>query len=686
MFKFVEFIKKINVKKLLNSVWNALRSFLSIIFPFKTPKQEAQVFLSARHEITQLYEIIQKGQSASQLLREVEERATKHHSEDKVQACLILRELYKESINLPVFRLKADPGKVAHFQQLSTENANASDLSEESKKIIACMRVGGEPQWALARLQTLADTGCVATSFFAQKALSYIYRKGVRGLNFTLLPDLTLASTYSQRVISLWEKLREGFSKTLNKLTSSAKKGNQPDDALLKALADSGDQEAQFSYAQLIEKRQPELAVQYYRRAAERTKETLLDLKQEGYAPAVDFMIAAHIESKSGLQNNSEQLSSYRLTKILNDDHTSPSYHLARLINLTRRGDPGANLQYAWYCLKKNETTAENLERILTYVNKAQEGSSSWRSIESDLFEKVCLSLAKRYASLFRDEPSSKVEANAIAKKYIQAAIGCLQRIPVSSSRYEQAQREIAHYEQYVLENTEAAVEAAERSCVTNDDAWQTIRLALKNFWEKSVKDLPSECKKIVSEQIHPPFWDQVQAAPNICPNKDMTVHEIITKLVCLLYKIYQHAPHQHPRLAGVAAMSHKLQSLASRQLGVHHHYDPKLIALLDEKLPLHCKNSVFVAMAKHNNGSPVAGVIDKVEKNRVTVLQLLLWQLENNYNQAVVQGKEYNDVVSNTFIMFVQSVCQNYVHTIENNVFVKGISPAMSSPTYLRG
>lgn len=503
----------------LSNFFNSFKEkFQYLINPVNRYHFELNTLLAPRNEASQLYDLLNSGRSAAQLFTAFENMAesTKIPQEQSARAALLLGVLYRENISVPGFTLKKNVAKEAFYTEKAVKilGANAT-FSDNAKKYLACIMLGGEPQYAYQTLLLQAETGKnFALRAWSSKVLSYIYDSGCEQPNFKLPVNSNLAEKYRQKAVP---GIRL-FDLQLNKLTDKLIKTwfDRPRAfELVKEITTTQNEYAQYEYAKLLENKHanPDEFLTYYKNLAQKKPATALTFKTKGYMPAKKYLInAIDIEKFGAKDQEAEKLASHYRFDITMADKRNSLQNKARLIDNAKQGGRIANLQAALYGLKTQLMTIKQIE---SFYAKALRSREPLDENEQKMQEKICDALLKHYEDLFIQTPASfNFQIDDEARKYLDKIIFYLRQVPASSAKYEMAQYQMAHYQQFFLKQHQQAMASYNRVAESSKNNFESgiVYFGFRNFWETYKQQLSKDdCAKINKyENNKKPFYEQM--------------------------------------------------------------------------------------------------------------------------------------------------------------------------------
>lgn len=487
--------------------------------PLRRYNSELTHLLAAEEECRRLFVTLKNGKSAQELLNYFETMAVdeKRTADQRGKANLLLSLLYTTNIRIKCFTLLHDEAKAKSYREKAEQllgNKNCVITTNIQRNIHAIL-LGGESQYALYKLTEYATTkegGHLAT--FANKVLSYVYRKGLTKENFSIIPDQSIAKGYQQKAIVGLKQFEKELTSLVKKIAGS---WFFKDNALmlLNRAVTTGNKQVEYQYARELEKTggPAKTVLFYYSRAAQSTKETPLTFKTEGHLAANRRLFQTFESGDLEVKKDRGKSSHYRFKMALTDSTSIQNNHAKEIISQANKGDLVSRLQAGLYYLTGDFPDLDQAEVIFNEILPSLPRKIS--IYESQLFEKFCLKLGGKFEELFLATPSSyNFKLDAQAAEYLSKAVYYLGCLPKTSKKYDEIQFRIAHYQNYFQQDRNQASitfrKLSEKGDI--DCAYKSIECGFKEYWQSHQKSLsPEELKIIIAyEGQNKSFFDTV--------------------------------------------------------------------------------------------------------------------------------------------------------------------------------
>lgn len=534
-----EQIKNLPLTSRIRSALTSIRNKLTHFFnPLSHYESELDTILAPRNQVETLYKMIVKGRNSSDLISAFEEMAVKHKTAEKRgKANLLLSTLYKDGIVGSDFSLQKNSQKADLHWQLAVKELGPNPvLSEASKQFIECIKLGGEPQYAFKKLVSLSEENSDSSQkTWSSKVLSYLFRMGFKSKDFTVEPNADLAKKYRDQSHKALLGVQEKLNSLIQRASLTWFRKNRAF-GFIKKIADIGHKEAKFHYAEHLrsKKQTSEVYESYYRNAAEETEETPFDFESKGNIEAQKYLVTVSATKNPG---DDKRTSHYRLQIALESKDKLSKQCVRELLKKADEGVIISILHAALYYYQKNSISdCEN------YLSKASKKDIVMSDDEKKLFEELCFKLAEKYEGLFITLPASFTsELDETAKLYIGKIILYFQQIPTTSTKYQEAQYRIAHFQKYFLKDEIHAMGTFQKLSTRGDSAsaYSAVMLDFKAYWKRFCRQLSKEDRIFIARyrselknKAEPePFFDQIKSQTDSSPTYT-TSKELLEELL----------------------------------------------------------------------------------------------------------------------------------------------------------
>ncbi len=657
MLTIIEYLEDFQFYQQFNSLWAAFQEkFTNFLSPTKKSHSQIQAILNHHQEAQELYNAVLHGRCAAALLSELESLAKdeKAPKEKRGQACLVLSKLFQEDVAVENFKLAKNLDRAQSEGQLAVKLlGRKAKLSPQSRQSLEKLRAGGEPAFAFQRLHNIAKLDLSASACFAKKALSFIYEHGARNQSFIVWPDQQLAQSYLQRATSGFGEIKQVISAFLDKISKFFITPRTND--LLRGLAGIDDKAAQYRYAQILERerKNPKEFISWYQKAAQRSEDSPLALERKGYYPAMQYMVEAHDKERYGLK--SQEASHYRVQVLLSGEKDSED-GVANLRKQAAAGDSTSNLQLAWHSLENIPEQEAALQVAAGYIKVAEAGRKKWQEYQHQLYEELCLTVARAYESLHLGSGASESQTESLAK-----AIQYYQKIPPSSEYYSEVRFQIAHHQQYIMKDESGAINSLVES--GSDSTMSNVIRAINLAFNKYCKthnnlNLTAEQKVILeSHKAENIFWGTSDQIPSLNNEKPFA---ILTKIVNRLQLINEQ------RKSAKKSPLLNLVNLKKALDDYLKHGDK--ISITD--LPQTLQSAIRAKLTRSLRPNTEFFAKSATPDNRISlVLNAMLHLLEKFAEQTKnLPQNAYREIKANQYFDFVIQVCNDFVINVQQN------------------
>lgn len=397
---------------------------------------------------------------------------------------------------------------------------------------------------ALRQLEKDATEGPNLKAFYANKALSLIFHKGVSSPFFCIKPNQVMAEHYKANA-----NKSNALYKQIDDLATRLKSVwffRQSAKGELKKLADADNQQAQFFYGvRCLHDLDRAQGLTYLRKAACSAKRSPLTFKAKGNIEAIKLLKLMHDRHEVTLPF--EETLQYQYDLVLHHGHDLSHPLISDLLSYANKGHPLACLQAGLLFLHCHQDE----KKAAGYLDMANQANSKVTSFGAKLHEQLCLGLAR-----FHESAQSCETLASLVKYHLSKAIGYLAQIPTISKKYYKAQERIGLHKSRLADES-GALAAYKNSSEGGslDCSLRALTLGFKKFCEKKQTSLPN----------FEPFYKEHPVPVINNPKSDtLATLELITDQ--LLKFNQQRSQSKQATISGVTQLQQDIQSLVGRK------------------------------------------------------------------------------------------------------------------------